>query len=85
MMTSLRIHYLGKLQKEAVVNQARKKKDGALYRLQGAYTFAQFTTDLEEAFTTLDDDRKPVLEKEKLQLLREKIKTDNASLNASVI
>eukprot|EP00957_Ditylum_brightwellii_P156690 11926132-Ditylum_brightwellii.AAC.1 len=65
MITVLHIHYLGGLQKEAIVNQARKTEDGAFYRLQGAYIFAWFTTDLEEAFTTLDDYSKPVLEEEK--------------------
>eukprot|EP00957_Ditylum_brightwellii_P186127 14170650-Ditylum_brightwellii.AAC.2 len=80
-MTELRVHYLEKSQKEAIVDQARKTKDGAFYRSQGAYTFAWFTTDLEEVFTTLDNYNKPVLKGEKLQLLCEKIKTDNASFN----
>eukprot|EP00957_Ditylum_brightwellii_P196862 14998615-Ditylum_brightwellii.AAC.1 len=84
-MTALCVHYLGKLQKEDIVNQARKTKDGTFYRSQGAYTFAQFTTDLEEAFTTLDDYSNPALEEKKLQLLHKKIKTDNTPFNASVI
>eukprot|EP00957_Ditylum_brightwellii_P138447 10553131-Ditylum_brightwellii.AAC.1 len=85
MITALQINYLGKSQKELIVNCARKVKDNAFYKSQGAYTFSKFATDLEEAFTTLGDYEGPITENEKLRLLHEKTKTDNESFNASLI
>ena len=85
MMTALRVHYLGQSQKEKIIEDARKKKDGAFYKSQAAYPFDRFTTDLEDAFQTLHDYDEEVNEAEKMRLLREKIDTDNASFNASVM
>ena len=83
MMTALRVHYLGQSQKEKIIEDARKKRDGAYYKSQGIYTFEKFSTDLHEAFQALGDYEREVEESEKIRLLREKIGTDNATFNAS--
>eukprot|EP00957_Ditylum_brightwellii_P190340 14488756-Ditylum_brightwellii.AAC.1 len=85
MIAALQIHYLGKSQKEYILNHARKVKYNVFYEPQGTYTFSKFATDLEETFTTLRDYKEPISKTDKLHLLCEKIKTDNASFNASVI
>ena len=85
MIQALRVHFLGKSQKESIINHAWKVRDNAFYKSQGAYTFSKFSTNLEEVFTILRDYGESVKEEEKLQLLREKIKTDNHSFNAAVI
>ena len=76
---------LGQSQKEKIIEDARKRKEGAFFKSQAVYTFDRFSTDLEEAFQTLYDYEEPVSEAEKIRLLREKINTDNASFNASVM
>ena len=85
MMNDLLTHFLGASQVEKIIEQARKKRDGAHYRNEGSYTFQRFATDLKRAFTVLwrYDNRVP--DREQVRLLREKIQTDNASFNAAVV
>jgi hypothetical protein len=52
---------------------------------QGAHFFGKLMTDLEEALQTLANYVKVVSEMEKIQLLHEKVNTNNAGLNASVM
>eukprot|EP00957_Ditylum_brightwellii_P174375 13276448-Ditylum_brightwellii.AAC.1 len=75
MMTALHVHYIGKSQKEA-----RQKMEPLIGGKELTPLLGSLPT-----FTTLDDYSKPVSEEEKLRLLRKKIKTVNASFNASVI
>ena len=85
MMTALRVHYLGQSQKETIISDAHRKWDTAYFKLQAVYTFERFTSDLQESFKVLAEYDEAVNESEKLRLLREKIRTDNASFNASVM
>eukprot|EP00957_Ditylum_brightwellii_P086048 6546333-Ditylum_brightwellii.AAC.1 len=62
MVAALHVHFPGKSQKESIVDQTMKANDGVFYRSHGTYTFPQFTTNLEETFTTFDDYTKPVSE-----------------------
>eukprot|EP00957_Ditylum_brightwellii_P060090 4563310-Ditylum_brightwellii.AAC.1 len=85
MITALHISYLGKSQNEAVVKHTMKVKDSVFYKSQVTYTFSKFTTNLKEAFTTLQDYEEFNSENEELCLLHEKIKIDSANFNASMI
>jgi len=84
MMAALRVHFLGESQKERIVEDARRRRDGAYFKSQAIYTFEKFASELQEAFTTLAEYDDPVSPNEQLRLLRHKINTENDSFNASV-
>eukprot|EP00957_Ditylum_brightwellii_P101589 7742242-Ditylum_brightwellii.AAC.1 len=68
-----------------MVKNARKAEGNVFCKLQVAYTFSKFATNLEEAFTILRDYMEPILETEELHLLHEKIKTGNAIAEINVL
>ena len=58
---------------------------GPFFWLQAIYSFEHFSTDLQEAFTLLDEYNVTIPEAEQMWLLHEKIKTDKADFNAAIV
>ena len=83
-MKALRDHYDGPGEVEKRISYAKRELETAHYRSEKVFTFEKYVTKLSEAFQILDDNGIPKVEREKVDLLLEKMSVDNTEVTAAI-
>ena len=83
-MKALRDHYDGPGEVEKRISHAKRELETAHYRSERIFTFEKYVTKLSEAFQILEDNGIPKVEREKVDLLLEKMSVDNTEITAAI-
>jgi len=83
-MKALRDHYDGPGEVEKRISHAKRELESAHYRSEKVFTFERYVTKLSEAFQILEDNGIPKVEREKVDLLLEKMSVDNTEITAAI-
>jgi hypothetical protein len=83
-MKALRDHYDGPGEVEKRISYAKRELENAHYRSEKTFTFEKYVTKLSEAFQILDENGIPKVEREKVDLLLEKMSVDNTEITAAI-
>ncbi len=83
-MKKLRDHYDGPGEVEKRISYAKRELKTAHYRSEKTFTFEKYATKLLEAFQILEENRIPKVEREKVDLLLEKMSVDDTKIIAAI-
>ena len=83
-MAALREHYDGPGEVEKRISFAKRELELAHYRSEKTFTFEKYVTKLSEAFQILEENGIPKVEREKVDLLLEKMSVDNTEISAAI-
>lgn len=83
-MKALRDHYDGPGEVEKRISYAKRELETAHYKSEKVFTFEKYVTKLSEAFQILEENGIPKVEREKVDLLLEKMSVDNTEVTAAI-
>ena len=83
-MKALRDHYDGPGEVEKRISYAKRELETAHYKSERVFTFERYVTKLSEAFQILEENGIPKVEREKVDLLLEKMSVDNTEVTAAI-
>lgn len=83
-MKALRDHYSGPGEVEKRISYAKRELETAHYKSEKVFTFEKYVTKLSEAFQILEENDIPKVEREKVDLLLEKMSVDNTEVTAAI-